>query len=213
MVDPHGICCQLWGAFSRLSDRLGSTNVMFVFTLHIHIDALRYLPLFLLLLEASWLHHEFLQLHCTYFNARRAMEIIKTSYLALQCVKWTLSHQQMQHKASSDSEVRADRTQNINVHGLAYESKYLVFIYMCHLGNSCYYLVQILLSSRLLSNNLKIKIYKTIILPVVLYGYLLSYIKGRIMAKGTWKQDSETNIWTQKGWEWGVEKAPQWGTL
>ena len=36
-------------------------------------------------------------------------------------------------------------------------------------GNSCYYSVQTLLSSRL-SKNLKIKIYKTIILPVVLYG-------------------------------------------
>ena len=33
-----------------------------------------------------------------------------------------------------------------------------------------YYSVQTLLSSRLFSNNLKIKIYKTIILPVVLYG-------------------------------------------
>jgi len=31
--------------------------------------------------------------------------------------------------------------------------------------------VQNLLSSRLLSKNLKIKIYRTIILPVVLYGY------------------------------------------
>jgi hypothetical protein len=37
-------------------------------------------------------------------------------------------------------------------------------------GNACYYSVQNLLSSRLISNNLKIKIYKTIILPVVLYG-------------------------------------------
>ena len=37
-------------------------------------------------------------------------------------------------------------------------------------GNSCYYSVQTLLSCRLLSKNLKIKIYKTIILPVVLYG-------------------------------------------
>ena len=36
--------------------------------------------------------------------------------------------------------------------------------------NSCYYSVQTLLSSRLFSKNLKIKIYKTIILPVVLYG-------------------------------------------
>jgi len=38
------------------------------------------------------------------------------------------------------------------------------------LGNACYYSVQNLLSSRLLSKNLKIKIYGTIILPVVLYG-------------------------------------------
>jgi hypothetical protein len=33
------------------------------------------------------------------------------------------------------------------------------------LGNACYYSVQNLLSSRLLSKNLKIKIYRTIILP------------------------------------------------
>ena len=37
-------------------------------------------------------------------------------------------------------------------------------------GNSCYYSVQTHLSSRLLSKDLKIKIYKTIILPVELYG-------------------------------------------
>jgi hypothetical protein len=38
------------------------------------------------------------------------------------------------------------------------------------LGNACYHSMQNLLSSRLLSKNLKIKIYRTIILPVVLYG-------------------------------------------
>ena len=38
-------------------------------------------------------------------------------------------------------------------------------------GNACYHTVQNILSSGLLSKNLKIKIYKTIILPVVLYGY------------------------------------------
>jgi len=38
------------------------------------------------------------------------------------------------------------------------------------LGNACYHSVQYLLSSRLLSKNLKIKIYRTIILLVVLYG-------------------------------------------
>jgi sorting nexin-29 len=37
-------------------------------------------------------------------------------------------------------------------------------------GNACYHAVQNLLSSCLLSRNVKIKIYKTIILPVVLYG-------------------------------------------
>jgi hypothetical protein len=37
-------------------------------------------------------------------------------------------------------------------------------------GNACYYSVQNLLSSRLISENLKIKIHKTVILPVVLYG-------------------------------------------
>jgi hypothetical protein len=36
-------------------------------------------------------------------------------------------------------------------------------------GNACYYSVQNL-SSCLISKNLKIKIYKTVILPVVLYG-------------------------------------------
>jgi len=37
-------------------------------------------------------------------------------------------------------------------------------------GNACYHSVQKLLSSRLLSKNLKIKIYRTIILPVVCMG-------------------------------------------
>jgi hypothetical protein len=38
-----------------------------------------------------------------------------------------------------------------------------------NLGNACYHSVQSLLSSCLLSRNVKVKIYKTIILPVVLY--------------------------------------------
>jgi len=37
-------------------------------------------------------------------------------------------------------------------------------------GNACYHSVQNLLSSGLLSKNLKIETYRTIILPVVLYG-------------------------------------------
>jgi hypothetical protein len=38
-----------------------------------------------------------------------------------------------------------------------------------NLENACYHSVQSLLSSHLLSRNVKVKIYKTIILPVVLY--------------------------------------------
>ena len=37
-------------------------------------------------------------------------------------------------------------------------------------GNACYHSVQDILSSSLLPKNLKIKIYRPIILPVVLYG-------------------------------------------
>jgi len=37
-------------------------------------------------------------------------------------------------------------------------------------GNACYHSVQNHLSSRLLSKNVKIKTYRTIILPVVFYG-------------------------------------------
>ena len=39
-----------------------------------------------------------------------------------------------------------------------------------NLGNTCYHSVQNILSSILLSKNMKIKIYRTLILPVVLYG-------------------------------------------
>jgi hypothetical protein len=37
-------------------------------------------------------------------------------------------------------------------------------------GNACYHSVQNLLSSRLLSKNVKVRVNKTIILPVFLYG-------------------------------------------
>jgi ABC-type sulfate transport system substrate-binding protein len=39
-----------------------------------------------------------------------------------------------------------------------------------NLGNACYYSVQNLLSSSLLPKNIKNRIYKNIMLPVVLYG-------------------------------------------
>ncbi|KAJ4430602.1 hypothetical protein ANN_19190 [Periplaneta americana] len=40
-----------------------------------------------------------------------------------------------------------------------------------NMGNACYYSVEKLLSSSLLSKNLKVRIYKTVILPVVLCGF------------------------------------------
>jgi hypothetical protein len=43
-------------------------------------------------------------------------------------------------------------------------------------GNACYHSAQSLLSSRLLSRNAKVKIYKTIILPVVLCGCQTWYL-------------------------------------
>ena len=39
-----------------------------------------------------------------------------------------------------------------------------------NMGNACYYSLEKMLSSRLLPKELKVKTYKTIILPVVLYG-------------------------------------------
>jgi hypothetical protein len=40
-------------------------------------------------------------------------------------------------------------------------------------GNACYHSVQNLVSSRLLSKNIKLRIYKAIILAEVLYGFLI----------------------------------------
>jgi hypothetical protein len=45
--------------------------------------------------------------------------------------------------------------------------------------NDCYHSVQNLLPSRLLSKNIKIRIYKTIILPVILYGCETWYLTLR----------------------------------
>ena len=58
------------------------------------------------------------------------------------------------------------------VKNLIYLQNYIQEKIKCRLKawNSCYCSVQTLLSSRILSKNLKIKIYKTIILPVVLYS-------------------------------------------
>jgi hypothetical protein len=57
-------------------------------------------------------------------------------------------------------------------------------------GNACYHSVQKLLFSLLLSNNIRSRIYKIIMLPVVLYGC------------ETWslilKEGAEENVWTEE---------------
>jgi hypothetical protein len=57
-------------------------------------------------------------------------------------------------------------------------------------GNACYHSVQSLLSSLLLSRNVKVKIYKTIILPVVLYGCETWSLKLR----------EEHRLWVFENW-------------
>jgi hypothetical protein len=66
--------------------------------------------------------------------------------------------------------------------------------------NACYHSVQNLLSSRLLSKNVNIRIYKSIILPVVLYGCeTFSHFKGGTYTEGVGEQGAEDNIWTEGG--------------
>jgi hypothetical protein len=55
------------------------------------------------------------------------------------------------------------------------------------------------LSSCLLSEDVKIRIYKTIILPVVLCGAILGLdIKRGTQTEGIWEQGAEENIWTKE---------------
>ncbi|KAJ4446097.1 hypothetical protein ANN_12789 [Periplaneta americana] len=76
-----------------------------------------------------------------------------------------------------------------------------------NMGNACYYSVEKLLSSSLLSKNLKVRIYKTVILPVVLYGcetwtltlreeHRLRVFENKVLRKifGT-KRDEVTGEW------------------
>jgi len=57
-------------------------------------------------------------------------------------------------------------------------------------GNACYYSVQNILSSRFKSKSLNIKIYKTVTLPVVLYGCETWSLTLRE------EQSVEEDIWT-----------------
>jgi hypothetical protein len=67
-------------------------------------------------------------------------------------------------------------------------------------GNACYHSVQSLLSSLLLSRNIKVKIYKTIIMPVVLYGcereeHRLQVFENRVRRIFGPKRDEVTGEW------------------
>ncbi|KAJ4425570.1 hypothetical protein ANN_27765 [Periplaneta americana] len=77
------------------------------------------------------------------------------------------------------------------------------------MGNACYYSVENLLSSSLLSKNLKVRIYKTVILPVVRYGcetwtlilrekLRLRVFENKVLRKifGT-KRDEATGEWRE----------------
>jgi len=77
-------------------------------------------------------------------------------------------------------------------------------------GNACYFSKQNLLSSSLLSKNLKINIYRNIILPLVLYEcetWSLTLREERRL-RGFEKGGVEENIWTYEGrGNRGVEKT------
>jgi hypothetical protein len=67
-------------------------------------------------------------------------------------------------------------------------------------GNTCYHSIQNRLSYRLLSKNVQIRIYKTIILPVILYGcetWSLTLREAHILR--VTEQDDEEDIWTEEG--------------
>jgi hypothetical protein len=64
-------------------------------------------------------------------------------------------------------------------------------------GSACHYSIQNLLSSRLISKNLKIKIYKTVILPVVLCGCATwSLTLGEEHSLRVLENSVEEDIWT-----------------
>ena len=65
------------------------------------------------------------------------------------------------------------------------------------LGNACYYSVQNLLPSSGLSKNLKIKTYRIIIFPVVLYGCenLAADTEGRTLTEGVCEWGAEESTW------------------
>jgi hypothetical protein len=77
-----------------------------------------------------------------------------------------------------------------------------------NLVNACHHSVQNLLSSHLISKNLKIKIYKTVILPVVLYECKTwSLTLGEEHRLRVFENCVEEDIWTKKGGRWIMKKT------
>jgi hypothetical protein len=66
-------------------------------------------------------------------------------------------------------------------------------------GYACYHSAQNLLSSRLLSKNLKIRICKTIIFPVVLYGCETWSLTLREEHRLRVFENPEEDVWTEEG--------------
>jgi hypothetical protein len=63
-------------------------------------------------------------------------------------------------------------------------------------GNACYHSVRILLSSRLLSKNIKIREFRTVTFPVVLYGCeTWSHTEGGTKTEGVREYGAEEVIW------------------
>jgi hypothetical protein len=105
------------------------------------------------------------------------INVEKTKYMLLSC------HQ----NAGEDQDIKIANRSFENMSQLKYLGATVTYEHLIQeeikrrlsKGNDSYQSVQSLLSSRLLSKNLKMRIYKTAILPVVLYGCdLVSDTKG-----------------------------------
>jgi hypothetical protein len=76
-------------------------------------------------------------------------------------------------------------------------------------GNASYHSVQNLLSAHLLSKNIRIRTYKTVILTLVLYGCETWSLSLREKHWLRVLECAEENNWSEERWSWGrLEKAP-----
>jgi hypothetical protein len=97
------------------------------------------------------------------------MNVEKTKYMIMSCHPNSGQHQNIRTANESFENVAKFKylgTTLTNQNDIHDEIKSRL-----NSGNACYHSVQNLLSSHLISKDLKIKIYKTVILPVVLFGY------------------------------------------